>query len=583
MKSLEDLSSDCLAHILAQSDASFLAIALWKCGSLSLHAKLATCVTSIDLSGIQRFSTSRWPRCLSRFNHLRHLSISLQGSLKPSSYMLSAEIWTLSSQLQSLSIHSSDAILRPFELNNAPDDGHFAGKNIFLNLRRLSLTVLFDNFLQSPLVSSFAESIRELHVTQDIFDTSQAKLPPSLEYLNATVELSDYESAKRFFESLPVTLHHVHNIRIVEGDEEVIKALPRHLKVDSFEFLATWSYDSSQLCPSGIESLELQNIDFDSFESAQSHWTTNLPQQLQSLVLGDSMSYDESSLIRLPTSITELIACLDDSVSLAGEKTIFSRFPKLASLTIDRPSDLNFRHPLPESLTSLSGSPTPQVAVLTPQQFHLLPSKLQYLHINWVIRNNVFISRDEMRLPSTLRTLIVDSWHENWLDTLPKALTHLKIVKLDMPPREHFDPNVDYFHYAPSALRVLIVTVSNVSYQNLSGSSFSQLSHLTTLSVGHFGGFHPSILVTLNEKLPRLRSVDISLNDRPNAFMASAPQHLNFFNLRTYVTEECAAYWPLGATPPSLIKLAVEPRVAAAKARSLQYPDPRAIVHLIKA
>ena len=497
--------------------------------------------------------------------------------------MLATEILNLSNQLQSLSIFSSDDLAGLFDATNAPTEMHLKG-NPFPNLRKLSLPTWKSEFLQSPFLSSFAESIRQLTVLHDFSDTTSLKLPPRLEFLNTMIELTEHEPCKVLFESLPSSLQRILGIRIqVDYDEHVLEAVPRHLQFDHLQLWndIPWSHHVSLNCPSGIESLDISIIDFESFASAQMHWTASLPPQLKSLSLGDQLTFDESSIVLLPTGITSLDMSLDNSVSLAGEKTVFSRFPNLTSLTLDRPSGLDFTHPIPESVTLLSGSLTPDVALFTPQQFHLLPSKIESLHINWVVRNNQHINREQMRLPTSLRSLYVDCWHENWLDLLPKSLTVLAVSKLDLPI-ENFDSNVDYFAYAPPALERLYLSDCNITTYRpaFSGTSFSRLNQLKALIVGKSLWFEPTILATLAQNHPRLRSLDIAVNNPSDQHMASIPPHLTSLSLKPPLTIECAQYWPLGAHVPPLIRTAVAPRLADAKARSLLYPDPRAIVHL---
>ena len=105
---LENFPLEVLTQII-HGDHSYLAIELWKCGSVVLNGKLRRSITSIDLTHKSACTTTRYPRCLKEFINLRRLSIfSLYHGLC-SAPTLSNELRQLPSTLTDLEFRVKDA------------------------------------------------------------------------------------------------------------------------------------------------------------------------------------------------------------------------------------------------------------------------------------------------------------------------------------------------------------------------------------------------------------------------------------------------------------------------------------------
>ena len=105
--SLTTCPSEILAQII-ECAGSHNIISLWKCGSYTLNAKIASGVRRIDLKDTSGLNRSRYPKMLSCFTKLEHLSVILGHELLMTPQSLSVTLQQLSSTLLSLHLSSKD-------------------------------------------------------------------------------------------------------------------------------------------------------------------------------------------------------------------------------------------------------------------------------------------------------------------------------------------------------------------------------------------------------------------------------------------------------------------------------------------
>lgn len=586
MQSLQDFPPEILAEILGGSHRSFLAIELWKCGSRVLSAKLASCITTVDLRDESLFSTSRWTRCLSAFSKLRRLSISCNGHLAPGSFQITSEIWTLPPTLQELTIHSWGPLFSFNEAESANPHGPPPPLNPYIpnplpNLHRLSIHRLTPHFIESSFYASVRPSLRTLSFKKSV--KKRAELlsviwPPNMEVLDGSIAFQDGIPDQKAIDRLPSSLRRVREIKIAAFEEEVLSMLPRGLEVEIL-VLSDWNYPISQcIQPLQVEGIELEWFENDTFKAAGLTWTACLPSNLKSLI-SQREHTNLAAFLHLPASLMKLHAVVTNDVSFEGEETPLSRLENLVSLTISRQAGINLTHPLPKSITKFSTVMAEETAALTPDKLSLLPANMTDLELRWFHPSVALLARDQMILPMRLQSLILDRWHENWLDLLPKNMTSLNIHALDTPA--NIDLHVDYFAYAPPSLTSLTIgrSIQDLTRTPLSSTSFASLPNLTSLRAYYFAKFDPNVLITLS-KLKKLNSLLIGLNGLPPELARYIPSKATQLTIWTYITEDFAPYWPLLSQVPVSIQSSVKDRRNEAMARALQYPDPRVVIEM---
>ena len=593
MKSLDNLPADILAEILSSPDRSFLAITLWKCGSRLLQHKLAHSVLSIHLTDKLAFSTSRWPKCLSSFVALQTLSFSINGPAMSSPKLFQQEILSLPSTLRSLVISSSDlcsCLLDSYESSSSNEKGGTVNYLDYISQRFPALTRLevpssVFPALQSPLFLAIAKNIRELSFPGYYFrasDLDNLASSPTMEFLDFAIDFSSPEETSSFFARFSPSIRRIYEIQICY-EAENLNEIPKDLKIDVLRFSidAPWTEGVARSCPPNVRELEVTFID-DALtplhDAAQ--WCSDLPPSLSSFKCTCSILHPKP-LSQLPRYLTELHV---DLLAIDGwePSDALSRLPHLTSLHITQPHRIHIDTPLPSSIISFSTSTSEGVSSIPPSQFHLLPPNLTSLNLHWLVQNIGNVLSEQMQLPSTLRMLTVHHWHENWLALLPRQLTSLSIHCLDGPDDNHLECTVDYFAYAPPALRSLVVT-RNAQFisKPLSGRSFSTLSKLELLELYNYSFFDSSVLITLNG-YKHLKILRIALNGLQDQHIPFIPQQLRDLEIRAYLKPEVLDYWPIAAHHrlPFYLQASMLPRLEDAQRRSLLCPDPRITIQI---
>lgn len=99
-----------ILRVLLSNEASFLVIALWKCGDATLNHKLSLAVHHVQLKDLRLTSTSRYPKMLCRLSNLRSLSISRGTNSLTSSHLdlMDNLLLLATDKLETLSIESSE-------------------------------------------------------------------------------------------------------------------------------------------------------------------------------------------------------------------------------------------------------------------------------------------------------------------------------------------------------------------------------------------------------------------------------------------------------------------------------------------
>lgn len=120
MLNLALFPGEVLAVLFRLPCASHAVVRLWKCGDRALNATIARFVDTVILEDKKHYSTSRWPKMLTKLQNLRVLRIHRNGYLAPVD-ILSSEVSMLSEKLVELEIRCVRA-LGAILIFNSPDD-----------------------------------------------------------------------------------------------------------------------------------------------------------------------------------------------------------------------------------------------------------------------------------------------------------------------------------------------------------------------------------------------------------------------------------------------------------------------------
>lgn len=224
----------------------------------------------------------------------------------------------------------------------------------------------------------------------------------------------------------------------------------------------------------------------------------------------------------------------------------------LTMLAISQKEAFLIQVPLPESLHTVSLGCTSKSAPFPLDKLSILPPSVTKLKLHWHKRE-VPCPVEPPQLPLNLMDLDVDLWHQRWFESLPRTLTSFE-SKLIQGLDVHVDDN---FEHLPSGLTRLAIDPSNRSDDDsvtFSGSSFSKLSHLTSLRVGYWK-FDRSILHVLR-RMPKLDWAHLELSPLEVSDMALLPPHARSCSLGTHAITalpEVFLAWPSGSFGKLLI------------------------------
>lgn len=616
-----------MAQILSGSN-SFLVISLWKCGDKSFNQRLSNSVREITLKDKKPYSTSRWPRCLSRFRKLTSLSIEVLpnfGLLTGSIASLMQELETLSA-LETLTIGTSE-----FSRSENPPSASYQSLPSLIKLHLLETPYYFPHCLFESLCCN----IRELEMVQISAETDPTFgfLPRKLEILRSTLLIGDCVDFNLLFTKMPPNLTYIDTLALETRSDALLK-VPKQVTINQLYALqVTWSYNDSLNCPPAVSQLELGSIDLESFASRGTTWASQLPRGLKILNLETPTLFNSATFAEFPGALTHLHAKISvDSaalqavlpcphlkyLSLPYESTssLFQWLPNSIQTLNIRLSKSEAVKPLtvfPSTLTLLSIISYEEVALnlaaplpdtlktlrlhgleLALDQLVFLPSSLEELEFSWVVTTTP--KEDLFDKFIHLKTLTINCWSLNRLHELPKQLVELTIRKLTDYPLIDAKTNFDYFEALPTTLvHLRLVYPMQRLPIVFSGRSFSTLQNLRSLTYKgkmfkgpvtnvkpYESSFESSLLRSVSRQLGLL---EIRLSTIEAADLPFLPPRLKSLiisvasekSLRDNVinSKEGLKLWPIGFNcGPELSAALGLIRTEAAKNRSA-YPDPR--------
>lgn len=315
---------DILALILDGTASSFLIINLWKCGNRDLNAKLAKCITHVDLMGDSGWPC-RFPLMLGELTSLRHLSICHRIPIVRSPKDWQFIMRKLPEALESLSIRTPQAIASI--LNYAPewtasdpitvDTRYTRGYSKVIDLDRLfpnlhTLELELDDGIDIYDLSDFAaclpsklHTLRIPHLKITKNEASFiAMLPRSLEVLDTFISIYPENPSIQFGDQLfrdlalaPPKLHTVRTISVADADV-VLPHLPKSLTHGLLK-CSHWTPSLHKDMPPNIQELSLSI-----FSEMSAPFT--LPTHLTELHLSNDIELNLGQHLSLPPSLTSL-------------------------------------------------------------------------------------------------------------------------------------------------------------------------------------------------------------------------------------------------------------------------------------
>lgn len=631
---LSSLPAEILAQVL-NGDNSHLVIALFKCGDSLLEHKLTSSITTVKLVDKRWWTTSRYPKCLSRLHRLRSLSIDRSsGYLIGSEDALVKELKSLPQALEELHLFAIDAS------SAALYEVHDASGTLLkgLGVKRSDL------YRDSNVVTHFMPSLKILSL-----DPCPAILPPSLtklcvpwlslslaEQLPRSLEVIQGEirfegTAPLLWGKLPPTLTQVDTLvkLMVIGNPNLYSDFPPSLT--RFKLDAPVEISSLKTLPPQTRCLKV-----DYYGRPPSGWLELLPSRLHTLELIPShrTAFSHEALKSLPRTLTTLrgsitvpwedidretdwpsgltflgasdfmvppqfFHCLPRSLRRLkilwqrdSRSTDLSGLPSLTRLSIRWPyldddgleiSDglCDPRNPFPSTLTSLSlRLGIYWLASFPKEKLSLLPQNLTSLKINLKDDNEgAEEAKSIIALPPGLTSLWCGGFSGSRFQDLPRGITDLKLGgNIFIPPNTE-----DAFQSLPASLTSLEIEAPGFIYANTeaySSLSFASLPNLRSLKVSEYLG---PIDAGFLKGLPTgLKCLHVQLD---NFSPETAPLLLRFpdiidIDLKMSFTDQPWAHlnWPISAEYPTWVGRAPTDRRVEAHRRSRLYPDPRVIL-----
>lgn len=505
--SLANLPNEILALIFNNPASSHLIITLWKCGCLLLNQKLARSISEVTLVDTKVTSSSSYPKLLSKLPNLRSLDIDRGiGFITGSSASLFNELRQLPRELEKLSLFSKDA---PGTYLPICDDETLAydWAEILPELRHLKIDSY--DFKRSSIMPGLPPKLKTFSTLWFyVANPTENEYPQSLESLEESV-LHSYlheghprrprkrDSLSLFTldtdVALPAALRNLIICTVQDDDSGVpeyeaewVNCLPSSLETLTLENTGFFDPDALRRLPRTLKCLKDRiGIPWEKLEEHERLRGLNNVRLLWPPALTDLDTFNvcasAEQLRLLPTTLTSLSLYVKESIDLQALETI----PCLTSLKLHGPgydsNPIQFHH-WPSSLTSLhieleSASmesdkwlqthlpPTLQTLIYLLGEDEadstfpdpILPAGLTYLEIK------LCDARWLSRLPSTLRTLVIDTitfkqW-PTYLPPLPSGLEafHIRSVWWDDYvdlPRDCFSHlhNLHTLHLSPQYL-----------------------------------------------------------------------------------------------------------------------------------
>lgn len=452
---LASLPPDILGEILSNKHASFLTIALWKCGDSQLNHKLASSVTYLRLKDNRINSTSRYPKLLSQLKALRHLDLSrgkwhLMGS--PSD--LRQELQSLAgTKLETLRITSADSVASLLAFSHEQKEALGLKSRLwdlseyFPILTTLKISKETDGETDiaqedfAGLPSTITRLITPVLRIWDLEHRFCATLPRSLQIWQVNVKViepttnhSAHPVSDLFWDDPPPNLEKINpGFQLYDRPPTTFERMPKSLKQCWFNLRSSaWTVSLYQSLPPYLKSLCSSLVDMKLFPSLTDYRAWKTPQHITSLHFhnGDSDPISAQFIASLPPTITSLS-------QPASTKSYFDWDDMKNAIERASLSKISFWPPL---LTDLELGLVP----VPPDVLEYFPPTLRTLGISWdspelasekLPRNILSMmlgppSRTSLRilpgLPPKLQTIMLNEFE--WVssdDPFPASITEI--------------------------------------------------------------------------------------------------------------------------------------------------------------
>lgn len=476
---LRDFPPEIIAEILRGTDASYLVIVLWTCGNQLLNAKLANCVTEVDLRSSGPVSVVGYPTLLSSLRRLRHLRLSYANAEHMySSVELARQLALLPPTLLELSLERIDALKPVFfcadewqqalSPSSSPSSASSLANKSHLELAFPNLTKLRVACASKPALTTLAHLLpsRLQHLELDFYAevVEYDLLPKSLLTLSAGLKKNERRElwAPVLAQVYPplvqvLSLSHVDYVAFTSLSIHWCEKLPKNLKTLKLDFRASMEPLKAthiSFLPRTLENADLY-IDWNDLEDAVASKEIPWPPGLKRLCVHHKLGkIEHDQLHLLPPSLIEIdgVVCSEKRVDLSLlpsklEKLIYysSNGTLLRYTPLSKPNETNlkelvtrtarfstenFRN-LPSSITRLFTYRYPTADTLIDLQLALVAEQQGASS-----SSSGGIPEFPFYFPASLTDLTMACWYREWFIHLPRTLTKLSLVSVAFPEDE---------------------------------------------------------------------------------------------------------------------------------------------------
>lgn len=470
---LSHFPPEILGQVLSYDSSSYLSLLLWKCGDAQLHDRLSRGVSTVKLKS-RRILSFRYPRMLSNFRRLRHLSLICGESFMNDPSQWPLWLRELSDTLETFELDELVVLLNhsPKSTRSSPiiiktDYNGVMSRfsplvTFFPRLTTLKMGFENDKFsldlaALSASTSLTCLSLRWIHVD---YKPNRAAgfvsmLPKSLLRLETSLTFSCSSNHPDFlsdWSQAPPHLQHVTLIRCDSYPNDDFSWLPRSLETFEIDGTPPWSPAFLHSLPPRLKSFgNIKKHRNATFEAINTHWVRELPQFLTVLHTHDKLS---GALIPLlPKTLTTLESHQPGTIYWSELRAHLVKIGD-EGLILGSTSSAGLHSPFQERVDSVWPPGLTLLRLMgkgmNVDDLELLPRTLQTLH--------VVLGYDKAATPNTLVMANGDtsmgSIEVVKVKSLPPALTRLSLCLAPMQPSISFELEKGVF---PSTLRKLLL------------------------------------------------------------------------------------------------------------------------------
>lgn len=543
---LVDLPTDVLARILAVGSASYMVVALWKCGNALLNYRLANggCDTVV-LIDRNWTSTSRWPMMLRSLAHLRVLKIIRDGYIMPV-HLLSLELRQLAPTLERLEIecYGAESCLLNYSAESTAESSVFESTMTLKGSSRLwNIGALYPRLQHLRIwvpnkMGCYGFDLNDLVVLPEeilsismniCFDRGDLSLLPRyLESITTGISNRPFEGD---ISQLPPYLTCLDGFNCDVDDVATLAQYPRTLRnCEAFFSMSVFEPEMAAALPPALQTLDCcEFFEIEAFEPIISPWPLALPQTLTKLQLstisGEAV-LNRCAITALPQTLLEIWNLEVDWSSLDNAMD-------------DGKSDSGFWPPHLHTIQFLEGHPSIQSA-----------SDLRHLpyHLKRLLSLEVATGFEFTRpFPPFLRELEIIGVDILFFHALPESLESIKC-------RGDFDfRHVGNFPPSLCNAELLLCPGRGANKERFNFQMLpTQLSHLTVTCCS------TNCLAELPRSVTWLTIIDLIGQPSPDTF-SRMPPNLTYLCIgqMLYDRSNCCTNLAFASLPPTLRTLRI--------------------------